>query len=182
MTQEAQYTWFELFMLMTRFDEISTLSLGVFISIVSGFLVMSYAIGAKLKRRQVWMVVPAYVAFVTLPFLNAFAYSSLADYHRPNKFFVPDRPEFSVVNVVEPFAASNIGFVVGTLIILGSLVFFFDVRRSAAQDAEKAQEEVAPMEESAPAINQDEEQLSEPDPPEAETPEEDPPEVEEPKP
>jgi len=131
---QAEMTTYELFSLMAKFEEVNMIATGLWVSVISGFLVMSYTIGDKLTRLQVWFVSFLFVLMSMVFGYAAIAYAAGSEYVNPSNFLSPDRQPYLLINTNHLFAIHNISLMVGCLTILGSLLFLYDIRKRAAQE------------------------------------------------
>jgi len=129
---KADLSKYEMYALSAMSDEVSMIASGLFITIVTGFLVMSYVAGSNLSRRQFWMVTPLFVGFALLFLMNAVGYSAASSYFLPENYLRADRPDYSIMRWQDPFTVANFAFLIGILIIAGSIAFLHDVRRDPA--------------------------------------------------
>lgn len=107
---------------------------GLFITIISGFLVMAYTIGGQLTRSQTWLVAPLFAVFASMAMYGAVAYGELSDRFYPARWRDPDRQPFSVITPHEPLNDTHFIILVGLVIIAGALLFLRDVRTKAATE------------------------------------------------
>lgn len=137
----ADPTFAELTALSLKADENSMLAVSIFISVVSGFLVMSYAIGAKLTRRQCALVLPLFVFFAGLSAYAMAGYATFAEVLGPDRFNISNDRYFAhVINLDRPFDVPNLVLAFGIIVIIACLAFFRDVRVEAKKAAAGAVE------------------------------------------
>ena len=134
----ADPTFAELTALSLKADENSMIALGLFITIISGFLVMSYAIGAKLSRRQCFLLVPLFVFFAGVAAYASAGYATFAETLGPDRFKIADDRYFAqVVNLDRPFDIPNLLLLFSIVVIIACLAFFRDIRVEASKAADK---------------------------------------------
>ncbi|MEO0418655.1 MAG: hypothetical protein AAF249_07315 [Pseudomonadota bacterium] len=137
----ADPTFAELTALSLKADENAMLALSIFMTVVSGFLVMSYAIGAKLTRRQCALVVPLFVFFAGLGVYASAAYATVGELIAPDRFKITDDRYFGqVVNLDRPLDTPNLVLAFGIIVIIACLAFFRDIRVEAKKAADDADE------------------------------------------
>jgi len=135
----ADPTFAELTALSLKADENSMVAVSIFISVISGFLVMSYAVGAKLTRRQCALVLPLFVFFAGISAYAMAGYAAFAENLGPDRFNIAnDRYVAQVLNLDRPFDVPNLLLAFGIIVIIACLAFFRDVRVEAQKVAEDA--------------------------------------------
>ncbi len=156
----------ELFSVAAKYFELSLISGGITITVVTGFLVMAYTIGAQLSRFQAWLASIVFVVFNLSTLYGAVVFAAMGSTFLPRTYLDPDRGPLKIIRFDQLFAPGNISAVVATLIMLGSLYFLYDVRRKARLESD---DDVGPIEtaddaecvETAPEVI---EELPEPEP------------------
>lgn len=120
-------TDFELTQLVYIANEAGNTALALYMTAVSGYLIIAYSVGAAMNRYQL-----ALVNALFLFFSGAFSYSAMISFHNMRTFSealfekIPGQP--SVSSTAED---TFLFAIVGSLIlgIVGSIVFMWDVRR-----------------------------------------------------
>jgi len=138
---------YELTSLSLKADENSLLAVGLFITVISGFLVMSYAIGSKLSKRQSWLVVPLFLFFASLALHGATIFARFAEYIRADNFLTPGNQDFSGLDFTDPLAIPTLMLIIGILVIAACLMFFRDVRKQANKEVATSKQDIGDKEE-----------------------------------
>ena len=117
---------------ITQWGELAYTTLGMFITVVSGFLVMTFFVGAQLKKAQSAVVICIYLAFACFTMWGTFIAMAIADTFDPAKFglvrlshFHGRLPSDSTIKY------HHILSLIQLAIVAASLWFFFDIRRNA---------------------------------------------------
>ena len=97
-------------------------AIGLYMTVVSGFLVVTYTIGKSLTKFQVFLVSSLFIGFSTLFTLLSYQFFASA-YSQSEEF----GPEFSIAGIPSVYSLIVLLFeVLGTI---GSLVFLYRVRK-----------------------------------------------------
>lgn len=125
-------TDFELYTLAAKFMELNFIAASLFATILFGFLVMAYTVGAKLTRPQLWLVVPTYLSFISLLLYGAMLVRASVERFLPVNWRARGDAPLSIIDVNNPFATPHLAMLVAAVVIAGSLLFLRDVRKKAA--------------------------------------------------
>jgi len=119
---------------VTQWSQLAWMALGMFVTIVSGFLVMTWFVGARLSRSQATVVIAIYLAFAGFTIWATFFTLAVAETFDPQNFGLP---RLSNNNGALPVHSAvqwhHMGAVIQLAIVAASLWFFRDVRRSLPQ-------------------------------------------------
>ncbi|MFN2098825.1 hypothetical protein [Altererythrobacter sp. MF3-039] len=131
----------ELFDVGAKYFELGAITGGILITVVTGFLVMAYTVGAQLSRFQAWLASIVFVVFHMSTLYGTVVYTVMGNNFLPANYLDPDRGPFRIIRFDEPFAPGNNTAVVGLLLMLGALYFLYDVRRKARLESEMEAED-----------------------------------------
>lgn len=114
---------FETYMVIAECLNLALMSLGIYMTVMSGFLVTVYSIGQKLGTGQAWYLCIVFLIFIFFAIWGSISYFAAAELFLPQLKSLP--PGIGLINIFRPSLMVGVLEIAG---IFGALMFFRNIR------------------------------------------------------